>query len=106
MYAFKSSSSAAWERIRFCFTFWSSSSMTAASLLSTHFQQLDAFRKDHLTVYALSCDEADLTVSGIELVQALNRSAGAIGDPVVVEVTKSNGQRAGFNGRHIGAGVN
>ena len=36
--------------------------MTAASLLSTHFQQLDAFRKDHLTVYALSCDEADLTV--------------------------------------------
>ena len=40
--------------------------MTAASLLSTHFQQLDAFREDHLAVHALGCDETDLTVSGIE----------------------------------------
>ena len=45
-----------------------------------HLQKLDTLRQDDLAVHTLGGDKADLTVGGIQLVQTLNGSAGAVCD--------------------------
>lgn len=61
------------------------------SSLRFHLQELDALGEDDLAVHTLSGHITDLTVGSIKLVQALNRSARTVADPVVLEITECNG---------------
>ena len=73
---------------------------------SLHFQKLDALRQNHLAVHALGRHVTDLTVGGVQLVQALNGTPRAVANPVIFEITESNRQRTRCGGRNIGRGVN
>ena len=53
------------------------------------------------TTKSASNAETDLAGSSIQLIQALDRAALAVGDPVAGEVTKEDGLIAGTDERHV-----
>lgn len=55
-----------------------------------HLQDLDRFGQDQLAIDPLGSSETNLAIGSIQLVQALERPALAIGNPVVAEVTKGD----------------
>lgn len=72
---------------------------------SGHLQHLHRFRQNQLAIDTLSADEANLSVSGIQLCQSPETAVPAISHIVVTEITESQHRLARFNRRHIGAGV-
>ena len=79
----------------------SSGALTRSCFLG---QYLNSLWKDHLAVHSLGAKETYLTVCRIQLVQAFKRTALAVCDPVIREITKSDGLRPGRDGRHISRG--
>ena len=66
----------------------------------------DDIRRDHEhAVNTLGGDKAHLTVTGIKLNELLDGPAGAVGDPIVMEIAKSDRQSAGGRFRDIRACV-
>lgn len=68
------------------------------------YQHLNSLRQDHLSIHSLGAKETYLTVCRIQLVQAFKGTSLAVRNPVIREITKSNGLRPGRNGRHISRG--
>ena len=55
-----------------------------------HLQHLDGFGKNQFAIEALGSEEADLTVTGVQLIQALEGDALTVTDPVIGEVTEDD----------------
>nr|DAJ71312.1 MAG TPA: hypothetical protein [Caudoviricetes sp.] len=75
------------------------------SLRRLHLKQLNSFGQDDLAVNTLGSHIANLTVGSVQFVQALHGTAGTVTDPVVLEVTKGNGESARLGNRNIRRGV-
>jgi hypothetical protein len=78
-------------------------SLTAGRGSALLLKYLDSFGQNELAVQTLGCDETDLTGLSKALVQSLEGDAQAVTDPVVVEVTKSNGLLTSRQFRRIGS---
>ncbi len=64
-------------------------------------EQLDAFWQYGFTVHTLESVEAGLQVGDMQFVRTAHGSATAVGNPVVLEVTESNGICTCRDGRSI-----
>ena len=64
-------------------------------------QDFDRLGQDSLAVQTLGGKESDLTVTGEQLVQALEGDALTVADPVVAQVTEDDGFGTGSSFRHI-----
>lgn len=60
----------------------SSGDYTGALILCLHLQHLDGFGKNQFAIEALGSEEADLTVTGVQLIQALEGDALTVTDSV------------------------
>lgn len=76
----------------------SSGDYTGALILCLHLQHLDGFGKNQFAIEALGSEEADLTVTGVQLIQALEGDALTVTDPVIGEVTEGHDLGSGFDG--------
>ena len=64
-------------------------------------EHLDGLWQDSLAVQTLGGKEADLTVTGEQLVQALEGDTLTVADPVVAQVAEDDGLGTGSSFRHV-----
>ena len=75
------------------------------SLVSMSDSGSPLYSEDDLTVNTLGRNVANLTVGSIEFIESLYRSASAVCDPVVLEISQRDGIGSSLHSGGVGAGI-